>query len=581
MERQHTGSFSKLSWLWAGLFFTAMAVVMTWPLALRMTDEIAGQIGDNIYFIWMIGWFRKALFELHVNPLDVWFLNYPEGWSMAYTEIAPAMVLIGVFFSFIKGITFGYNATMLFSFAASGLTMFIWVRHLTRNTGAALIAGMLYGFLPYHVAHFLIGHLNLVGTQWFPLFFMGLWELLSSKDAKPARGWYWLTGISLGLISWTSTYYIFMTGFVSAIMTAYYLLIVEKGAWRSATKWRRLALAGVVALPMLLVASQPYISLLGQGGLPDRDISITRRYSASPTDFILPSTDHFLWGRWVGETFNRDIWVEGTLYIGLVTLFLVVWLLIKRRGTQWQKLIHWSLFTVILGVILAMGTDLHWLSEPVEIATPAFLKTFIQRETVPLVLPGYFLFKYFPFYAKLRSLMRFAIFALLFLTVLAGLGAARLLQNRSHRSQTILTIVLLALIFLDFYPGAYQQFARIESRPVDAYLATQPDDGALVQMPFIQAEDQEHTYYTLFHHKPYIGGFFNAFPPPQYRKISPVLERFPDDESIVLLRQMGVKYVIVDSNAYPDIGLVTQTLEVAGMQFVNDFDGQLLFVMEK
>ncbi len=50
-------------------------------------DQMIGQVGDNIYFVWMIGWFKKALFDLHVNPFNVWFLNYPEGWSLAYTEI--------------------------------------------------------------------------------------------------------------------------------------------------------------------------------------------------------------------------------------------------------------------------------------------------------------------------------------------------------------------------------------------------------------------------------------------------------------------------------------------------------------
>ena len=34
---------------------------MTWPLATRMRDSMVGEVGDNIYFVWMIGWLKKAL----------------------------------------------------------------------------------------------------------------------------------------------------------------------------------------------------------------------------------------------------------------------------------------------------------------------------------------------------------------------------------------------------------------------------------------------------------------------------------------------------------------------------------------
>ena len=43
--------------LLAGLYFLALSLAMTWPLALRMGSAVAGYIGDNVYFIWLIGWF--------------------------------------------------------------------------------------------------------------------------------------------------------------------------------------------------------------------------------------------------------------------------------------------------------------------------------------------------------------------------------------------------------------------------------------------------------------------------------------------------------------------------------------------
>ncbi len=179
-----------------------MTVVMTWPLVTLMGNIMVGQMGDNIYFVWMIGWMKKALFELHVNPFNVWFLNYPEGWNMAYTEITPVMLALALPFSFVGGPTFAYNMALLLTFVLAGLGMFWWIRQLTGRMDAALIAGTIYAFLPFHFAHFLIGHLNLSGIQWFPFYFMGLFEILQTRRVSleqasfPGAGL--LTGVRWG-----------------------------------------------------------------------------------------------------------------------------------------------------------------------------------------------------------------------------------------------------------------------------------------------------------------------------------------------------------------------------------------------
>ena len=198
-------SLSRASLLWVILYFTVMTVVMTWPLVTRMGDSMVGLVGDNIYFVWMICWFKKALFDLGVNPFNIWFLNYPEGWSLAYTEITQANLAIAMPFYFIGGEVFAYNMAMIFTFVLSGLGMYLWVRQLSGRWDAALLAGTVYAFIPYHFAHFRIGHLNLSGMQWFPFYFMCLWDLLKRQD------WSWKTvllgGIALGLIAKTKKNY--------------------------------------------------------------------------------------------------------------------------------------------------------------------------------------------------------------------------------------------------------------------------------------------------------------------------------------------------------------------------------------
>jgi hypothetical protein len=561
--------------LWVCLYFIALTLIMTWPLLLRMGNSMVGQVGDNIYFVWMIGWFKKALFDLHVNPFNVWFLNYPEGWSLAYTEITPIQLLIALPFSLVGGPTFAYNAAMMVSFVLSGIGMFLWVRKLTGSIPAALASGTAYAFLPFHFAHFLIGHLNLSGLQWFPFYFMGFFELLQNR--KLTRQPVLLTGIFLGLIALTSQYYLFMTLLVSAFAALVYLVFQNRAQLKNGQFWKALATAGLVSAPLVIAAVAPYVMLLGQGGLPDRNLGVVRPYSASPTDFLLPSTDHFLWGAWVGGHFNREMWVEGTLYVGLISALLAILAFVYKKPSQNKTLLTLMGWTGLAALVLAMGTDLHWNGAPVEIPTPGFLSSFTDKTSLPIPLPGYLMFLYFPLYAKLRAFMRFGIFVLVFVQVAAGLGLAALLERIKPAWRTASAVIAIILILVDFYPGAYNQFTTVAGRPVDTWLADQPGTGAVAQFPFSIAEDQEQTYYTLVHGKPYIGGFFNAFPPAQYARIKPVLNEFPNQSSVDLLRELGVEYVLVDPCYYSNADEIRRGIERLGLKFVTEQGGMWVF----
>jgi len=564
-------------------YFLLLTIFMTWPLVTMMGDHMVGQVGDNIYFVWMIGWFMKALFDLHVDPFNVWVLPYPEGWSLAYTEITPAQLLLALPFTLFAGPTIAYNAAHMLSFALSGLIMALWIRRLTESRGAALLAGTAYAIMPFHFAHFLIGHLNLSGLQWFPLFFWGFFDLLypsPSRNNKSQRRAILKTGIGLGLIALTSQYYLFMTGIIAAFIFFIYVLFINRPILKQKSFWMDWLVAALVSLPLIAAAVAPYVSLAGKGELPDRELGIVRPYSAGLTDFVLPSTDHFLWGKWVGEHFNRDMWVEGTLYVGLVNAGLAVFAWVNRKKNNRRTLLILMLAGGSLALLLAMGTDLHWNGAPVEIPTPAFLQARWDKPTIPIPLPGWVLFKYFPFYAKLRALMRFGIFVLLFICAAAGLGTAELLKRLSPRWKNAATAGLILLVLFDFYPGPYNEFTPVQARPVDTWLAQQPGDGAVVQMPFSIAEDQEHTYYTLVHGKPYVGGFFNAFPPAQYKRVKPILLNFPDKASVELLRELKVRWVLVDESQYCDWNKTRGMIERFGFNLEAEPGGMAVFTIQ-
>jgi hypothetical protein len=424
------------------------------------------------------------------------------------------------------------------------------------------------------MAHFLIGHLNLVGTQWFPFYFWGLTDLIFQKKFswKPIL----LAGISLGLIGLTSIYYLYMTLLVSAALLLGALILVNHSLIRDIQFWKRLLLFALVSFPLLWLGIYPFLQVFRLGGMPDRPISYVSQFSASPTDFILPSTQQILAGQWVGDHFDRSLWIEATLYVGVIVSGLALMAFIFQKKLAQRSLVNLLVWSGLFAFILALGTNLHWLGHSVE-NVPNFIKQWISRPSATIPLPGYFLFKFLPFYAKMRVWMRFGVFALVFADALAGIGVAWLLTRVGPKWRNLVAVGLLGLVIFDFFPAQLTEFSRIESRPLDTWLAQQPGNGAVVQFPFELVEDQAQVYYTLTYNKPFLGGFFNAFPPEQYQRIRSVLSNFPNQDSIDLLKQLGVEYILVDSSYYSDFNQVRTTIENLGLRLLTVIDSEYVY----
>lgn len=560
-------------------YYILAAIIVTYPLVTHLSTKMIGHIGDNLYFVWLIDWFKKALFELHVNPFNIWFLNYPAGWSLAYTEITPAQLALAMPFAILRNAIFGYNMSMLLTFVLSGLTMHCWIKNWTGHSGIALAAGTAYSILPYHLAHFLIGHLNISGIQWFPLYFWALFELLeftrsngaTVKTAIP-RKFIWMLGISLGLIAWTSMYYVYMTLIISGVLIITRLFRKPHFTFAG---FKALFWGGLVSLPFLLTALWPYIQLNMQGGLADRDLALVRQLAvaASVPDYVLPSSDHFLFGNWVNQAFDRTLWIENSLYVGLIVLLLAVYYLFKSKKDANRKWQIYLTIGILSAFVLSLGTDLHWFSEAIVVKIPAGLAGMLGRQEAHIPLPGLVLFKFLPFFSKLRVFSRFAIFVHIFLIVLMAFGLNKLLSKRLNlKYQRVILCLVLILIWFEFYPGPYPVSSSLPVREVDAWLREAPDTGAVIEFPVELNEDQEAVFATATHGKPFVGGFFNAFPPEQYQNIHPVLANFPDAESVHLLKELKVRYILVHADQYPDFSKRFRDVGILGLRDSGTFE---------
>jgi hypothetical protein len=560
------------------IFFLIASVLMTWPLVINLQHSVAGDLGDNVQYVWLIGWFEEAIFKLHQSPFNASHLNYPEGWSPAYTEMPLSMVIPFLPVSLIAGPVAAYNLSIFISFVLSGIVVYFGVYRDTGNIIAALIAGSIFAYSPYRYSHHLAGHLNLLGTHWVALYVMLF--LVCLRDHGRRLRYPLMTAVSLGLVALTSQYYTYMALLLSVVMLVIRLVWIRR--WQPIDKdfWYRL---GWFALPGLLLvfgALFPFFRLQSSGELSARSVEYVRQYSASPTDFMLPATTHFMLGEWVGTNFDRSYWIEATLYLGLFATVLAV-LGVIRINTQskFRSTIWLVMAFTFTAAVLALGTDLHWLSQSVWFKVPSFLRSFHPGEMARIPLPGRLLFEWLPYYDRMRVWMRYAAYVSLGVSILAGYGSAWISDKLQNRKKHAVMAALLALVLLDFLPEP-QGFIDVDARPVDRWLAIQDAPGALVEFPFEKVADQAQLYYTLIHKKPFLGGSFNAFPPTQYKRIKPVLDKFPDEESVALLRELGVSYVLVHSDEYSDFSEVTRSILQQGLVFIRSFGEIQVYKLE-
>ena len=527
--------------LWALLAFVVLTVVFTWPLVLRMPQAVVGEFGDNMHFVWMVGWFEQALLEQGISPYFAPQLNYPQGWELARSEIPTTLVLAGLPGSVIGQPVLGYNLAVLSSFVLSSLAAYICVFKLTNDPWAAFVAGAAYGLTPFRIAHFRAGHLNVLATMWLPLILLGLIKILSDRRASR---WYGVaTGVAFGLLAHSSMYATYLTALVCGFAVLGYLVIAHRRLPPMRDLGKQLAAALAAGGPLLATGLWPYLSLASGGRLPERDVFSVTGGSASLSDYLLPSTDHFLWGSWISDSFSRDSWIEGSLYIGLAIAGLAGLALWRRRQLEMPRAAFLLLALVaVAGLVISLGTHLHWNEQVVRLSLPEIVQARMGQDSISIRLPGYYLYQGLPYFDRLRTFKRAGVLVLGTAIILAGLGLSYWRRASPGRA---LPLAALALVLFEFYPGPFETFSVVEPRPVDVWLREQPGDGAVAEFPAELMTDQLHVYYTLENDKPYLGGFFNAFPPEQYLRTAPVLSNFPSARSVGLLTELRVAYVVV------------------------------------
>jgi len=500
--RRRTGLFLALTLA----LFVVLTAVMTFPQVLRMTDGVHDP-GDPLMVTWVLAWVAHQLPNALAHIFDA-NIFYPERNTLAYSEtlLVPGLIAAPLHWLGVAPILV-YNLVFLSGFALSGVGVALLVRRLTGNTGAAIVAGIVFAFPPYRIDHY--AHLQLQQTQFIPLAMWAFHRLLDTGRVRDGV----LLGVCTACQMLSCMYYgLFLIPYMAVVCGT--MLIAERTL--SMRRLVSLAVAAAIVVVAMIPVGRAYLAARQVVG--ERGRAEVAQNSATWRNYLAPPEVNVMYGK----AFARFMDPERRLFPGFVAIALaIVGLWPRRRGY-----LRTPQFAYALGLILAFDVSLGFNG---------------------VIYRG--LYDYFLPFKALRIPARMGLMVGFSLAVLAGYGAAhlsRLLRSAAARRAVLTTIGVLMLAEYASTPLVLWAAPR---NPPEAYadLLRDADHGptsVVFEFPTGAMEDPEYLYYSTFHWQYLVNGYSGFFPP-SYQKIVNAVRGFPDDTSMNMVRSRGVRYLVI------------------------------------
>jgi len=148
------------------LLFLLLSVVMTYPLAFRLSDAVVNY-GDPLLNTWIMAWDIHAL---KTQPLHLFDANnfYPYENTLAYSENLLTTALLAAPWTWLTdNPVLAHNMLTLLSFAFGGFCAYLLIEYLTGRSFGGMIGGIVFAFAHYRFGQ--ISHLQLLTSWWIPL----------------------------------------------------------------------------------------------------------------------------------------------------------------------------------------------------------------------------------------------------------------------------------------------------------------------------------------------------------------------------------------------------------------------------
>jgi hypothetical protein len=370
---------------------------------------------------------------------------------------------------------------------------------LTGRIDAAMIGATVFVLYPYRYEHY--PHLELLMTMWMPLLLWALHRAIARGRLRDGLA----AGLFFALQMLSSLYY--------GLFLAVYLIPVGGALWLARGRPIKplVGLAAGAAVAAVLISPVIYAYTANKSMVGDRGVAAVQFYSADGSDYLKPHFRSLVYGRWA-------------------------------EGGNPER----QLFPRIMPVVLTAAA----LWPPLSVARIAYTLALVTALDGSFGLKGSYyplLYTYVGPYRGLRVPARFSILVGLTLAVLAGYGAARMLE-RWPRRRIVLTAVTLALLMLEAMPRMPLERVWPVPPPIYASIANEPS-AVLAEFPMPTAPlgyffDTRYLYFSTFHWHPIVNGNSGYFPK-SYEELTEREGDFPSDAAIEYLRSRGVDYVTI------------------------------------
>jgi len=506
--------------LQAALVYAIATCAFTWPLVLHLHSLLGAEASspDPSLNLWALGW-DLQVFSSHPG----WIFSgrvfnagifHPAPHTLAYSDhlLLQAFALWPVYAQ-THDLVFCYNLLLIVSLVLSALAMHTLARALTGSERAAFVAGLIFGFAPYHFTHLI--HIQLQSLYFLPLSFLFLHRVFDAERRSDTVA----LGVVLGLQAISSIYY-GVIGAIGIACAAVALVVLNKRLldWRL---MRRLITAAAIGVLVVAPVAIPYVLVQREAGA-GRTLSEATSNSAVFRSYLQAPTMNVIYGRsgWMRpEPKSRTDGPEQALFFGFGALLLaILGAIAAPQGSRKTAAVYAAVG--VIGVVLSLGPD---GIRP--------LYSALSRALFGM--------------AAIRAPARFSVLTLSAIAVLAAL-AIRSVEIRRTRSGALVALALL-VITLEYSNGAiaYPPAPALTSN-AGRWLRDQPGPGAVICVPMgLFSGNTPCMLQSLEHGRPIVNGY-SGVRPPFFEALADVLSHLPDAESLLALRDLGVEYVVSD-----------------------------------
>jgi hypothetical protein len=503
--------------------YATLALALTYPY---VRDLRVMEPGDAAFFSWEVAW---TLHALTTDPARLPHANiyHPERYAFGMDEpILGSSILLLPLWAFTHDAVLLLNLLRLLIFTLCGFHAYLLAKELGCDDGPALLAGAAFSFSPLRMDQ--VGHLSTLGAQWLPLVLLYLHRYARTGRLRHAAA----AGAFFGLAGWACGYH----GIIGLAVLPFAVVPLFWGRW---SRLWGLTLAAALAGAALLPLERLHALAFGPHGF-ERGRDDALLYSASLEAFLASHSWNRLYGS-LTESF-RDTG-GGTLFPGVVIPGIIVAGVVGlcRRRTAPSRVAIGLGALAVASALIALGPEIRVANQTLFAGPFEGL-----RETIPA-------------FRFIRVTTRASVFIALALPLLA----ARALQPVAQRHAWVAGLAILALAEGAIAPIPSAAWARVVDTsqpppPVYRWLAAQPGDAAIVELPMLRNDGRfsrpafhESVYmvYSTLHWRPLVNGYA-GIEPKRYRVVRDLLRRFPSEASLRSLRAVGVRYVILHWEGY-------------------------------